>query len=305
MSTSVRMRRPCPCSGLESPVRTAPGPRSLNHPRRDADSGPITARRGAQHTAWDFSTIPIHPRDRPSHAMPRIDPASIRFEALPPSEGPRGSSALDGSPDDLDVMAEDQDALIPSVFGPGRTTSRSALPTRAAHTLVPSVFERGRRGRGVHIRVRGGNPAGTSEYPNGIRWVQTIETNAPIRGRGSVYVDFIPPADDGKPFYFTDARANATFSDNPSRHANGARWDATLSLVGVRGRRVTRLDSVRYGFDISAVGTLNLHAPRAVGAGDLVIHSDTLRSGYPSWEFSGGFTVSEVPGRGIGSGTLV
>ncbi len=159
--------------------------------------------------------------------------ASWNFSMVPIRGADRG---FDGSPDDQREMQEDQDAL------------------------APSVFERGRTGRGAHIRVTGGSPNGTRDYPDGLRWVQTIDTNAPLFGQSSPYVDFIPPKDD-KPFYFPDARENATFSDNPSRKANSVRWDATLSLVGVRGRAITRLDSVNYGFDIDGRGILSLHGP--------------------------------------------
>ena len=190
----------------------------------------------------------------------------------------RDVAPRDGSPDDLEEMQDDQDAL------------------------TPSVFERGTTGRGVHIRVSGGNPTGTPDFPDGIRWAQTIDTNAPLFGQSPPYVDFILPKDD-KPFYFPDAKENATFSDNPSRKTNGVYWDATLSLVGVRGREITRFDSVNYGFAINASGTLSLHAPSTTGVMSLVIHGDTLRSEYPNWVFSGGFAVPQVPSGGAAGGT--
>ena len=258
-------------------------------------------------TPWDFSRIPIYPpeRTRHSHAgflttlaqatyydsgstysnqsrrsaapRPRIELGAISFHSLP-SEETHDVTPHDGSPDNLEAMEDDQDAL------------------------TPSVFERGRTGRGVHIRVPGGNPGGTPDFPDAIRWVQTIDTNVPLFGQSPPYVDFIPPKDD-KPFYFSDAQENATFSDNPSRKANGVRWDATLSLVGVHERTITRFDSVNYGFDIDASGTLNLHGPSTTGVADLVIHGDTLRSEYPDWVFSGGFAVPQVPSGGAAGGT--
>ncbi|HEY4329327.1 MAG TPA: hypothetical protein VGN88_06300 [Phycisphaerae bacterium] len=191
------------------------------------------------------------------------------------SEDAIDSSSHDGSPDDLDQMQGDQDAL----------------PT--------SVFEHKPGTRGLHIRVPGGVPGGTPDYPDGIRWMQTITTNAPLFGQISPYVDFILPKDD-KPFYFPDAQETATFSDNPSRTKNNIKWDATLSLVGVHGRSITRLDSVNYGFDIDATGTVNLHSPKSTGVMDLVIHGDTLRSEYSNWSFGGGFAVPSVP-KGSGS----
>jgi hypothetical protein len=175
-------------------------------------------------------------------------------------------------------------------------------------SLTPSVFEREPSGRGIHIRVNGGHPGATPEYPDGIRWIQTIDTNAPLFGQAPPYVDFIPPKDD-KPFYFSDAMEGSqggTFSDNPSRSANSIRWDAALSLVGVSGRTVTRIDSVNYGFDINASGALSLHGPSRTGTSDVVIQGDTLRSEHPDWVFSGGFAVPQAPDAGGpgGSGLL-
>jgi len=131
--------------------------------------------------------------------------------------------------------------------------------------LTPDVFERGWTGRGVHIRVSGGNPAGTRDFPDGVRWVQTIDTNAPLFGQSPPYVDFIPAQRDDKPFYFSDSGERATFSDNPSRGANDIRWDATLSLVGVKGPVITRLDSVNYGFRIDPSGTLRPTSSKSNG----------------------------------------
>ena len=125
----------------------------------------------------------------------------------------RDVAPRDGSPDDLEEMQDDQD------------------------TLTPSVFEQGTTGRGVHIRVSGGNPTGTPDFPDGVASNQTVDTNAPLFGQSPPYVDFILPKDD-KPFYFPDAKENRLLSDNPSRKTNGVHWDATLSLVGVRRRNV-------------------------------------------------------------------
>jgi hypothetical protein len=188
-------------------------------------------------------------------------------------EQPADAARWDGSPDGDEAEFElDQDAL------------------------TPDVFERRPGARGPHIRVSGGVPGGTRQYPDGIRWVQTIDTNAPIRGGRPPYVDYTGARDD-KPFYFNDAdegTSGGTFSDNPSRSANGVRWDATLSLVGVRGSEVTRIDSLKYGFDISSAGAVMIRGTSDIGPGDLVIHGDTLRSEYPEWRFGGGFAVPQV-----------
>jgi hypothetical protein len=277
---------------------------------QDADRMRMTDRGAALATSWDFSKIPIYPPERTPNSItgfsstlaqatdydcgstypdpqsrrstalrPRIDRGAIRFHRLPSDEAGGVVPGADGSPDDLEDLEDDQDAL------------------------TPSVFERRPNGRGVHIRVPGGTPGGTADHPDGVRWIQTINTNAPLHGLSPPYGDFIPPADDGKPFYFTDARENATFSDNPSRSRNSVWWDATLSLVGVAGRNITRLDSVNYGFDLDASGTLTLHGPSTTGVADIVIQGDTLRSTYPDWVFSGGFAVPQVPGGAVTGGT--
>jgi hypothetical protein len=276
---------------------------------QEADRMRMPDQRAPLGMAWDFSKPPIYQPGPTSHSTAgfstalaraphldsaitcpdralrgtsleeRIDGNAMRFVRLESDEAGGVAPGPDGSPDELEEQVDDHDAL------------------------APSTFERRPNGRGVHTRVPGGNPAGTPDFPDGIRWIQTIDTNAPLGGRSSPYVDYIPPADDGKPFYFTDARENATFSDNPSRSANGVRWDAMLSLVGVRGRTVTRLDSVKYGFAIDGSGALSLSGPSATSVGDLVIHGDTLRSEYPDWVFSGGFAVPQVSGGGATGGT--
>jgi hypothetical protein len=243
------------------------GPHRRMSTNQDAgiDYGPnLSLRNGS----WNFAKVPVFP---PGHATPRINVGAVEFQLARAG----GHAEHDGSLEDL---SDDQDALS------------------------PSVFEQKPSGRGLHIRVPGGVPAGTTSYPDGIRWIQTIDTNTPLFHQTSPYVDFIPPADN-KPFYFSDANETATFSDNPSRSANNVKWDATLSLAGVNGRTITRFDSVKYGFEIDAAGTLGLHRPNSAGVADIVIHGDTLRSEYPDWNFSGGFAVPAVPAGGAVAGT--
>jgi hypothetical protein len=280
MLTSAMAKRCCsnptqqyPESGTQLRGRRVVEPMGLNRrmsANQDAviDYSPSRSVRSIANASWNFAKVPVFP---PDHATPRIDPGALEFGLARGS----GHAERDGSLEDL---SDDQDALSPSVF--------EAKPSR----------------RGVHIRVPGGVPAGTTDYPNGIRWIQTIETNTPLFNQTSPYVDFIPPADD-KPFYFSDPNERATFSDSPSRSANNVRWDATLSLAGVNGRTITRFDSVKYGFEIDAAGTLALHAPSSAGVASLVIHGDTLRSEYPDWNFSGGFAVPAVPAGSAASGT--
>jgi hypothetical protein len=248
-------------------ARPTPAPATAFPTAAEHDDRPASGSTWLAGRPWDLSTVPVR-STRPARPVPRIEWSSLSLRPVAPA-----APARDGSPDDAPVMLDDQDAL------------------------APDVFERGRTGRGVHIRVSGGNPGGTTEYPQGIRWVQTIETDRPLHNQTSPYVDFIPPRDD-KPFYFSDAGETATFSDNPSRSANGIRWDATLSLVGVKDKVITRFDSVKYGFDIDGSGTVNLHGPSSVGVASLVVHGDTLRSEHGDWAFSGGFTVPQVPAGG-------
>ena len=286
MSMAVYAQKTHPVSRSSSPSRSSLSPRRHQSQQQwnspDAASASphqlsSNARAAVQnasgsHNSWNFSQTPLNP-PAPSSAIsgstPRIDRGSITLSPLL-AEDAKTSPSRDGSPDDLQQMQGDQDAL----------------PT--------SVFEHKPGTRGLHIRVPGGVPGGTPDYPDGIRWMQTIMTNAPLFGQTPPYVDFILPKDD-KPFYFPDAQETATFSDNPSRTANNIKWDATLSLVGVHGHNITRIDSVNYGFDIDATGTVNLHSPKSTGVIDLVIHGDTLRSEYPDWSFGGGFAVPSVP----------
>ncbi len=273
----------------ESRSKGAPSSeRSTQQPASGAERLPHSADRHSPPV--NLSQIPVHapePTASPA-AMPwasgmvskpvdglGIDRGTIRLEPSETKQGLRDARA-DGSLEDL---SEDQDSLM------------------------PSLFERKRRG--VHIRVNGGQPGGTSQYPDGVRWVQTIDTNAPLFGQSPPYVDFVPPKDD-KPFYFSDAMETSqggTFSDSPSRSTNNVRWDATLSLVGVAGHVVTRIDSVNYGFALDASGTLSVHGPSSTGTGSVVTQGDTLRSEYPNWAFSGGFAVAQVPPAGTTAST--
>jgi len=268
-------------------------PARLNQPSTSSERGLPQSRGGHEARALrSFSQVPLYPPGHPrSMATPwssRIGSAvagrptglgAIHLQPVRP-EPTRDVAQADGSPEDLQDLGEDQDSL------------------------TPALFERKRRG--VHIRVTGGHPGGTPQYPDGIRWIQTIDTNKPLlAGQSSPYVDFAPPPDN-KPFYFSDAMEasyGGTFSDSPSRKANGVRWDATLSLAGVSGRVVTRIDSVNYGFDFDPSGKLTVHGPSTTGTADVVEQGDTLRSEYPDWVFSGGFAVAQVPAAGSPGGS--
>jgi hypothetical protein len=211
----------------------------------------------------DFSQIPVR-SDGPSYSTyrPRIKVKS--FSAHPPA-GARGRAATAGSGDkstDLQNTEQDQNA---------------------------SVTSYGTHANGVSIVAEAQGLFSSPDYPDGFRWTQTIDTNVPLGGTTSPYVD-PRPNDDTKPFYWTDAE-HATYSpsfiDHPSRGvpASGTTtWDAILSLNGVNGTTVTRFDSLSYGFSIDSAGTVTqrgLTTPASVAT-----HQSTLSSEFPGWTFA-------------------
>jgi hypothetical protein len=110
------------------------------------------------------------------------------------------------------------------------------------------------------------NVFASPEYPDGFKWTQTIDTNAPAGGATSPYVD-PRPNDDAKPFYWTDAEhaAHPThFIDFPKRPAPATgttTWDATLCLNGVNEatKTVTTFDCITYGFSRDSSGAITRH----------------------------------------------
>lgn len=271
----------------QSRSKTAPSSERSKEPlASNAERLPHFADRRALPAAVNLSQIPVHAPGREAST------AATPWASRRPESGPADGLRIDRSAIRLEPAVAEQ--RCPDAPTDGSLADLS----EDQDSLTPSLFERKRRG--VHIRVNGGQPGGTSQYPDGVRWVQTIDTNAPLFGQSPPYVDFVPPKDD-KPFYFSDAMETSqggTFSDSPSRKANNVRWDATLSLVGVSGHAVTRIDSVNYGFALDASGALTVHGPSSTGAGSVVTQGDTLRSEYPNWVFSGGFAVAQVPPAG-------
>lgn len=145
------------------------------------------------------------------------------------------------------------------------------------------------RGVGIQMEVIGATCNTT--YPDGYRWTQTIDTNVPLGGTTSPYVD-PRPNDDTKPFYWTDAEFAArptTFIDHPSRNApasGSTTWDAVLSLNGVNGTTATRLDTMSYGFSIDSSGTVTAHYPVTPASGLTSTHRSTLASEFGGWTFN-------------------
>jgi hypothetical protein len=147
----------------------------------------------------------------------------------------------------------------------------------------------------VHAVVDGGTSS--PDHPDGLRWTQTVTTNdpgwtpvgAPLVSPPTSYVD-PKPNDDTKPFYWTDAEEithGGDFSDHPGRPPNSAGtivWDAILSINGVKGTTVTRLDSVTYGFSVSPKGILSSNAPATPA--NVAGHTRLLKSSFPGWTFT-------------------
>ncbi|MCJ7600990.1 MAG: hypothetical protein MUO63_05725 [Desulfobulbaceae bacterium] len=170
---------------------------------------------------------------------------------------------------------------------PDKSTNQSSGDQDQNASLTSFAAE----ARGVGIQVEITNGTSSLDYPDGYRWTQTIDSNVPLGGATSPYVD-PRPNDDTKPFYWTDAEAAArptTFIDHPSRNAPATgttTWDAVLSLNGVNGTSVTRLDSLSYGFSIDTAGSVAPHHPITPGSGLVSTHRSTLTSEFPGWTFT-------------------
>jgi hypothetical protein len=150
--------------------------------------------------------------------------------------------------------------------------------------------------KGVDIVVDAVDVAANKDYPDGFRFAQTVTTNdpgwtavgAPLVDPPATYVD-PNPADDDKPFYWTDAEEvthKGQFEDHPGRPANASGtvvWDAILSLTGVNGMTVTRFDSLTYGFSVDSKGTVTARKPTAPAS--TAGHIAQLAKEFPKWTF--------------------
>jgi hypothetical protein len=144
--------------------------------------------------------------------------------------------------------------------------------------------------QGVSIQIASEGTAATTEFPDGFRWTQVIDTNDPKGGAKSPYVD-PHPNDDTKPFYYTDAEEKSfpnLFTDNPSRGApttGTTTWQATLGLDGVNEakKNVKGFAYLTYGFSVDTAGKVTTRAPVAAnGAG----HRSQLKAEFADWNFS-------------------
>ncbi|MFH1217126.1 MAG: hypothetical protein V1706_11560 [Pseudomonadota bacterium] len=242
-----------------------------------------------------------HNRDRESAAKTRKSPREVAPAFSSPAfllERTLGNSATRALDDNHSKAGENATPRIdlkrfsPDKGGfprqqPDKSTTSSSGDQDQSASLTS--FGPEPRGVGIQVDITGGVCSPT--YPDGYRWTQTIDTNVPLGGTSSPYVD-PRPNDDTKPFYWTDAEAAArptTFIDHPSRNtpASGVTtWDAVLSLNGVNGRSVTRLDSLSYGFSIDTTGTVSAHYPISPASSLLSSHQTTLSSEFPGWSFS-------------------
>jgi hypothetical protein len=144
---------------------------------------------------------------------------------------------------------------------------------------------------GVNVEIDGVGCSTSADFPDGFRWTQVIETNAPLGGASSPYVD-PHPNDDTKPFYWTDAEeANSPchFSDAPSRTppATGTKyWRATLGLNGVNEatKTVKGFAYLTYGFTVDSAGSVTTQRPTVITSG--ANHRSQLTAEFGDWSFS-------------------
>jgi hypothetical protein len=148
--------------------------------------------------------------------------------------------------------------------------------------------------KGVKIRVDGQGCYTSTDFPDGFRWTQVIDTNDPLHGAAAPYVD-PQPNDDTKPFYWTDAEEAASpcqFRDFPSRNppaAGTTYWQATLGLNGVNAatKTVTGMAYLTYGFSIDNTGTVTTRPPVPAGDADAANHRYELTGEFGNWSFPG------------------
>ena len=145
--------------------------------------------------------------------------------------------------------------------------------------------------RGVKIVAEASGVFESTDYPDGFKFTQVIDTNAPLHGASSPYVD-PHPNDDTKPFYWTDAeqaKYPTTFKDKPSRNpptgTNVTYWRATLALNGVNEttKTVTGYDYMTYGFTMDAAGNVKVSYPASADGAE---HRQQLANEWSGWTFN-------------------
>lgn len=183
-----------------------------------------------------------------------------------------------------------------SISGFGSMGSPKATPDKSKgegsgeqdQSLDTSSFGKEAQGLGITAEMSGVTTS--EEHPDGFRWTQTIDTNVPLGGTTSPYVD-PRPNDDTLPFYWTEAETASmptTFEDHPSRQppaTDVTTWRATLALNGVNlaNKTVTAYDCMTYGFNLDSAGTVTLAHPQSTSFGS---HQSILASEFPAWTFN-------------------
>jgi hypothetical protein len=173
----------------------------------------------------------------------------------------------------------------------GRAPDKSPYETEQEQDQGFDVGTFAPRAKGLKIIAEASGVFESTDYPDGFKFTQTIETNAPLHGATSPYVD-PHPNDDRKPFYWTDAEQTlypTTFKDHPSRNPPTGTavtyWQATLALNGVdeASKTVTGFDYMTYGFTMDAAGTVKLNFPANI---DGTNHRQTMTNEWSGWTFN-------------------
>ena len=271
----------------------------------------------------DFTQIPVYspviqakltsgsPNDRYEQEADRVGhkvAQMIKTPSLSETTVARQSQALPIERLDLPV-AEPSKIPIPNLSvgsflrDSASTTEHSALPSKTMWRSGKSTYGNNEtqdqnasltslaaHANGVAIVVEAEGLYTSTEYPDGFKWTQTIDTNVPKGGTTSPYVD-PRPNDDTKPFYYTDAEQVSfptTFRDRPSRSipATGTtHWNAILGLNGVNEstNTVKGFDYLTYGFSLDSTGKVTINGPASVGGSG---HRSILSSEFSAWTFT-------------------
>lgn len=181
---------------------------------------------------------------------------------------------------------------------PSGSHSFSAIPlfpeeTRD-QTASLSMFEESYYGVGIEVESKDVDP--TPEFPSGFRWSQVVDTNVPLGGTSSPYVD-PRPRDFDTPFYYSETAHKSTFSDYPTRPPRRdsppvITWQASLCLNGVNlaEKTATPFECFTYGFTIKKTGEITgevtLIKPQSGAWSAYAAHRKTLAAEFPKWTFA-------------------
>lgn len=247
--------------------------------------GPIVARRRLFTTQWSVTLLCLMAASAPGFSI--VDNSTGPVMAM----NPWCKSILDPSPvlplAAGGAQAAGQRATILADF-PGIAPGQVVLGGAAPGTLtIDSYFAwvQGDAG-GAHLTARYDDGDGVSDWvlPGGpnpsYRWIQEINTNKPLGGPGSPYIDPRPGDDVNQgaalelPYYWTDPEAinrhtngpaanqfDLRFRDTPSRPCNMfVDWEADLFVVSENNFTYPQLDpthvitihdGIRWGFELT------------------------------------------------------